>query len=155
MTKFATNSILSCHGRNARGEWGPWKLRNPPNEVVGNKTWFCKIWYFWELDDKFNAQMRKPHACVKRSNENTFCRCLKTVAPTVESWKHTLSSFTSNTKWKNLRPNPFSTCLGIILNYCWITIASMSFVPPASLGENLPTTSGLEANLIEIFRLEK
>ena len=58
----------------------PWKAKGgghckweiPPTKSVGNKTWFCKIWFFWEVDDKFNAQMHKPHACAKRSNENTF-----------------------------------------------------------------------------------
>ena len=70
VTKFATNAILSCHGKKTRGEGGLWKSRNLPNKAVGNKTWFCKILYFWELDDKLNAQVRKPHACVKkRSNK--------------------------------------------------------------------------------------
>ena len=57
------------------GKWlvergGLWKSRNLPNEAVGNKSWFCKILNFWELDDKLNAPVRKPHACVKkRSNK--------------------------------------------------------------------------------------
>ena len=71
MTKFLTHGILYCHGSKAKGG-GHCKWEIPPTKSVGNKTWFCKIWFFWEVDDKFNAQMHKPHACAKRSNENTF-----------------------------------------------------------------------------------